>query len=176
MIYAIADNHMNHKNILKYQPNRVFNSIKEHDEFNIKQWNSVITVNDIVIHVGDIGFGTKDKLTELVGRLRGYKILIRGNHDGGIKRMLDIGFDEVYTGHLVFDNFIFIHDINKLQFVPEQTIVCGHRHNLETTVKQSRNYCINYNGLVGIHVGVDAWNFTPVSLDELNRIRVEEKI
>ena len=47
----------------------------------MNKWNSIVRKDDIVYHLGDVGFGSTDELKELVGRLNGTKILIRGNHD-----------------------------------------------------------------------------------------------
>lgn len=80
MIYFIADTHFYHENIIKYC-NRPFKNSKQMNEYIVNKWNSVVTKDDIVYHLGDVGFGSTDELKELVGRLNGTKILIRGNHD-----------------------------------------------------------------------------------------------
>ena len=78
--FFISDTHFCHTNILKYD-NRPFSSIEEHDENLIENWNSRVTNKDIVYHLGDFGFGQKDKLQDIFNRLKGRKRLIRGNHD-----------------------------------------------------------------------------------------------
>lgn len=55
MKYFIADMHFNHENIIRYC-NRPFENSNEMNEYIIK-WNSVVTENDIVYHLGDVGFG-----------------------------------------------------------------------------------------------------------------------
>ncbi|GAG15408.1 unnamed protein product, partial [marine sediment metagenome] len=47
----------------------------------IKNWNSVVETSDIVYHLGDFGFGSTPILRELLDRLNGNVILIKGNHD-----------------------------------------------------------------------------------------------
>lgn len=48
------------------------------DEEQIKRINSVVRKEDTLIILGDLG-----EKYDLVGRLRGYKVLIKGNHDKG---------------------------------------------------------------------------------------------
>ena len=61
MKYFIADTHFNHENIIKYC-NRPFQNSKEMNEYIVNKWNSVVTKNDIVYHLGDVGFGSTEEL------------------------------------------------------------------------------------------------------------------
>ena len=48
----------------------------------IYRWNSVVGVNDIVFHLGDVQLGGGNKLMDnIFPRLNGHIILITGNHD-----------------------------------------------------------------------------------------------
>lgn len=64
MRYFIADTHFNHENIIKYC-NRPFEDSKEMNEYIINKWNSVVTENDVVYHLGDVGFGSTEELEQL---------------------------------------------------------------------------------------------------------------
>jgi calcineurin-like phosphoesterase family protein len=75
-IYVIADLHLDHINIAKL---RGFETAEEHDEYLIKQWNSVINKRDTVWVLGDIGL-TKKGYHKL-DRLKGIKNIVLGNHD-----------------------------------------------------------------------------------------------
>jgi calcineurin-like phosphoesterase family protein len=70
-----------HKNILKYCPNRKFNSIEEHDNHIIKQWKLKVKETDVVFHLGDFSFGSVDFAVNILNSLPGKKVLITGNHD-----------------------------------------------------------------------------------------------
>ena len=89
--YVCSDTHFGHTNIIKYC-DRPFKDVDEMDEALISNWNSVVTDNDIVVHLGDVGFGT-NHFIELVSRLNGYIILLKGNHDRSkqIAKLLNSG-------------------------------------------------------------------------------------
>ena len=89
MIYLISDTHFFHRNIGKYcsRPSHWQKLI-------INNWKRIVGSYDTVIHLGDFAFYSRNKAgTErLVRELPGHKILIRGNHDGSIKKMTELGF------------------------------------------------------------------------------------
>lgn len=60
------------------------------DEY-VKLINSKVGRKDTLIHLGDVGD------LEAMKKVRGYKILIMGNHDTGVTKYKEV-FDEVYTG------------------------------------------------------------------------------
>ena len=60
------------------------------DEY-VKLINSKVGRKDTLIHLGDVGD------LEAMKKVRGYKILIMGNHDTGATKYKEV-FDEVYTG------------------------------------------------------------------------------
>ena len=121
MIYFIADTHFNHENIIKYC-DRPFSNAKEMNEYIIQKWNSVVKEDDIVYHLGDVGFGTTEMLKELISRLNGTKILLRGNHDfkRGVNGWKEVGFSEeeqsitqIDDKTFTFDGFADIEDVEK---------------------------------------------------------------
>ena len=97
MTYIISDTHFSHKNIIEYC-NRPYENIETMNKDIVQKWNSIVNPEDMVIHLGDVGFGLVEQLQPLIHSLNGYKILIRGNHDAkrGIDSWKNIGFDEVY--------------------------------------------------------------------------------
>ena len=93
MVYITSDTHFAHKNILEYE-NRPFKDLSDMREQLILNWNSVVSEDDIVIHLGDFGMCNKETATEILTRLNGKKILIKGNHDNHSDQwFLDAGFD-----------------------------------------------------------------------------------
>jgi len=78
--WIISDLHLGHKNILKYSGAlRGGNTPEEHDAWIIEQWNSVVKKGDLVYLLGDVAMN-KEAL-KLVKKLKGEKLLVRGNHD-----------------------------------------------------------------------------------------------
>jgi calcineurin-like phosphoesterase family protein len=78
--WIISDLHFGHKNILKYAGQlRGGSTSEEHDEWLIAQWNSVVKKCDLVYVLGD--FAMNKAALHLAKRLKGQKVLVRGNHD-----------------------------------------------------------------------------------------------
>jgi len=81
--YAISDLHFGHKNVITFappggQPWRNFATIEEHDETLVRNWNTVVKKNDVVVVLGDVVFNGD---LSVLKRLNGEKLLIMGNHD-----------------------------------------------------------------------------------------------
>ena len=51
------------------------------EEILIENWNSVVTNNDTVYHLGDFCWGKADEWCRILDRLNGNKVIIQGNHD-----------------------------------------------------------------------------------------------
>lgn len=96
-IYMISDTHFYHNNIIEYC-NRPFKNVEEMNQYMIDKWNNRVSKDDIVIHLGDVGFGSKEQVQNLCHQLNGTKILIKGNHDmrKGNQFWKDCGFELVY--------------------------------------------------------------------------------
>lgn len=78
--YIISDLHFGHKNIIKYANGlRGGTTMEEHDDWLVDQINSIVTKNDLLYVLGDVSM-SRDGLKHM-SRLKGNKILIRGNHD-----------------------------------------------------------------------------------------------
>lgn len=81
MKYYISDLHLFHEKAIKYD-HRPFDCIQEMHEVIMKNWNDRVTNGDIVYVLGDISLrGKNDDLIAFVARLKGRKVLIKGNHD-----------------------------------------------------------------------------------------------
>lgn len=97
--FFISDLHIGHRKILDYAPGiRGGTNTEEHTEWLIKQWNSVVkSPKDLVWVLGDVCFD-RDQLPQL-GRMRGRKKLVMGNHDVfHASQYLDV-FEELYGLH-----------------------------------------------------------------------------
>lgn len=76
----IADWHYAHLNILHFD-NRPFTSGREHDEELIRRWNAAVNPCDTVYVLGDMFWCNMTAAIDVLKRLNGNIILIKGNHD-----------------------------------------------------------------------------------------------
>ena len=76
-----SDTHWGHGNIIRYC-NRPFDSVEAMDEAMITNWNKKTAKDCTTFFLGDFSFyRNKDKISWILSRLNGDKILIPGNHD-----------------------------------------------------------------------------------------------
>lgn len=94
MIYVISDTHFGHSNIIRYC-DRPFANADEMNEVMVLNWQSKVNPEDTVIHIGDFAFTRYCKPKEILARLPGTKVLVRGNHDYSPEIMIDFGFNIV---------------------------------------------------------------------------------
>ena len=87
-VWIYSDTHFNDKELGEGVAARP--SAEEH----LKLINSKVGKKDTLILLGDVGD------IEIARRLKGYKILIAGNHDAGMSNYKEI-FEEVYAGALI---------------------------------------------------------------------------
>ena len=79
-IFFVSDTHFCHENIIKYCK-RPFKSIEENDEELIRRWNEKVPEDGIVFHLGDVAFGDRERVDNILKRLNGKIYLVIGNHD-----------------------------------------------------------------------------------------------
>lgn len=167
-IFYISDLHLCHKNIIKLC-NRPYSSVEEMNEDIVKNWNSIVSQDDEVRILGDVGFPKNNEdvinIISLVKRLNGKKRLVSGNHDfrllknekfkslfveiSDYMRVKDGGRDVVLSHYPMeeWDGFYrdFIH-------------LYGHVHNNDVGLKCIKN---RYN------VGLEVLGYIPRTLDEI---------
>jgi len=186
--FLYSDPHYGHENIIKYC-NRPFANAAEMDKELIKRYNSRVSDSDTVIWLGDCGFNKdKEKIRELLAKLRGKKILIRGNHDKNPGWMQSVGFDFVMesctiligkkyvnlchfpykltTKEKIIHWFKGIKDrFNHRRFKDEgRWLIHGHVHNnMPKRTNKSINVC------------VDVWDYYPVPMKEIVKLMSQAK-
>lgn len=80
-IYFTSDLHLGHENIIRFT-NRPFGSVEEMNDRIIQNYNSIIHKNDLVYILGDLTYKINvEESNKLIQKLKGRKVLIRGNHD-----------------------------------------------------------------------------------------------
>jgi calcineurin-like phosphoesterase family protein len=160
-IWVTSDTHFGHTNIIKYC-SRPFKDVTHMNEELILNWNNCVKEGDIVYHLGDFGFGSYQDLRKIRLRLNGNINFIRGNHDKAIQNSSDIfGFVKDFYEIKIEDLFVVMCHYPLLTWQKENRgaiNLSGHTHNASWLVRPNRK---------GIHVGVDAWDFKPVSWEEI---------
>lgn len=112
-VWLISDTHFGDKDLKRGIPNR------PSDEELVRLINSKVGRKDTLLHLGDCGD------PEFARLLRGYKVLICGNHDAGVSNYQDI-FNEIYEGPLMIaEKFILSHEPLD---VPWAFNIHGHDH------------------------------------------------
>jgi len=161
--FCTSDTHFGHWNICKYCE-RPFSSVGQMNKVLIDNWNSRVKDEDTVFVLGDFCFkntpGGKNGEGEMVKaefhlrQLKGNKICIKGNHDQTNSLHSIIESMEVkYGGHHI--NMVHRPEHAKIGRIN----LVGHVHN-HWKVKK-----LDFDTIL-LNVGVDAWNFMPITLDE----------
>ena len=163
--YFTADTHFGHKNIIKYA-HRPFNSVEEMDESLISYWNTIVTPEDIIYHLGDFAFSKNPE--KYFYRLNGKKILICGNHDSQLTKQLQWDKVRDYLEIKVNGQFIVLMHYamkvwNKSHYGSWQ--LYGHSHGTLPDDSNSRS----------MDVGVDCFNYAPVSFETLEILMALKK-
>ncbi|MCL2245641.1 MAG: metallophosphoesterase family protein [Lentimicrobiaceae bacterium] len=172
-VFAIADLHLGHANIIKHCNHRPFGSVEDMNEIIIANWNSVVGENDIVINLGDFIWRGWDWLKILV-RLNGKQIFIIGNHD---RR------SEIEKAERKSDKFLFVGDMAEIRYNGYHFLAChyplaswsgnynnlyhiyGHTHEnlIESGSPKKYNCCVELN------------DYTPQLLMDIKE-RIDEKV
>ena len=78
--WFVSDTHFGHIKDFLWSP-RGFNSIQEHDEAIIRNWNEIINPEDEVYHLGDVMLNDNEHGLECIKKLNGKIHILIGNHD-----------------------------------------------------------------------------------------------
>lgn len=176
MLFFTADTHFRETRGIAID-RRPFASVKEQDETLIANWNAAVAPDDTIWHLGDFGRGPTEEIDAILARLNGEKHLIIGNNDPQPTRAA-AGWASVSHYHeLRVSRFEGAwHPATPLDPAPDETrlLVLGHY--------AFRTWNLIGKGSINLHghshgrlkpitrqldVGVDAHNFTPVSLDAI---------
>lgn len=189
MRFFTSDTHFGHARIIELS-NRPFSSVSHMNAEIVRRWNELVMPDDLVFHLGDVALGRIDDSLPIVGQLNGYRVLVEGNHDrtfmtmgktryeewlGRYGEFFDdiIGFEGCqltlnddtivnlshfpYDGDSHGDDRYSDHRPHDDGYTP---LIHGHTHMVDRLTYSSQ-------GTAQIHVGQDAWDFTPVSEDQV---------
>ena len=162
MIFFTADSHFGDPHILRQR--REFATVEAHDALLVARWNAVVGADDEVWHVGDFSANaSREHCREVFAALAGRKRLVRGNHD--TNRVLELPWAAPPVESV---RFALRHPEGEvalyLSHYPHRSwpgVWRGSRHLYGHThgkLPDTTRSC---------DVGVDAWDYRPVTLDEV---------
>lgn len=174
-IFFTADTHFGHSAIIEFE-DRPFKTVEVMNRELIKKWNSVVSSDsDLVYVLGDFHFKGPQYLSQIEAitkKLKGTKILIPGNHDRlSIQQYIECGFWQVkypYDSLIINGRLSYMfHDpalAVAAKMAPDYYMsICGHVHSLFRDLPDKKV----------LNVGVDLWDYKPVSYKQVNNI-IEE--
>lgn len=164
MIYFTADLHLGHKAIINMQ-NRPFEDVQEMNKALICNYNAVIGKDDTVYLLGDVCHHmTVDEANEIIGKLKGKKILIKGNHDKQYDASL---FEEITDFKTISANGIYV----ALMHYPMLSWPKSHHGSLQlhghVHGRRTDNEVNRDAGIRRFDVGVDANDYYPISIKQI---------
>lgn len=172
--WFISDTHFHHANILTFtgeygnliRPG--FDDVEHMNEFMVERWNSVVKKDDKVYHLGDVVMKTGAWAFEILDRLNGNKILIKGNHDNAklsvyAKYFKDVR-SEIHLKSSEKDKIVFTH--RPIRFDRENEIVFNCHGHIHQRLIDDYRY---------INLSVECINYTPVSWQEINESVLQRK-
>lgn len=181
MIWFTSDWHLGHENILEFSK-RPFATIDDHDKGLIANYNSLVSADDTVFFLGDVSFHPFNFARHCFSHLVGKRILVRGNHDGLSREQYEkLGFSLVCEEMVLklFGKRIRLSHYPRLPLPDEKDtdrhplkyrlrrhemdgkwLLHGHTHDEDKIIPKR----------MAVHVGVDAWNYRPVSLSQIESL------
>jgi calcineurin-like phosphoesterase family protein len=161
--YFTSDTHFGDPRVLRID-RRPFPDLATHDAALVENWNAVVEPDDTVWHLGDFALGPPpERVQALLSALNGQKHLIVGNNDGpgtlaahGWLSTAHYAEIDVDGQHLVLCHYAF-RTWNRMG----RGVVNLHGHSHGKLKPATRQY----------DVGVDAWEFRPVTLETIRATR-----
>lgn len=171
-IWLTSDLHLGHNRDFIWGP-RGFNSVEEHDETIIKNWNKLVSPDDEVWCLGDLMLGDNYTGCQKLNQLAGKIYILAGNHDTSTRvqmyanlrpTILTMGLAYIlkYQGYRFYlshyPTIVGNYDADKP--LKQRTInLCGHVHTQDPFYDADK-------GLI-YHVELDAHDNKPVLLDDI---------
>lgn len=168
-IFFAGDHHFDHANILTFKrddgtPLREFESVSHMNEHIVNCHNSVVRPGDKTYFLGDVTMDHKSKGLEILGRMNGEKILIKGNHDQCKPEAYLKYFKDIRGSHQ-FEGLVMTHiPIHSESLARWGLNVHGHLHYNVVRMPLSQIPDRRY-----FNVSMERINYTPISLEEVKK-------
>jgi len=181
-VWFTSDVHLGHR---KAAEHRGFETVEEHDEEIASNWRNTVAADDVVWVLGDIAASSPTHALNVLAGLPGTKHLILGNHEQAhpmhrdahkhLRKYLDV-FESVAQSarrrlpdgtEVLLSHFPYERDRGPARHTQWRLrneglwLLHGHTHGTERVTR----FGTGGTPVSELHVGVDAWGLTPVSLD-----------
>ena len=163
--WMTADTHFGHANVIEYS-HRPYATLSEMDADLARRWNEVVGPDDLVYHLGDFAMGDPEKWPKYRSRLNGRIVLVRGNHDRYLGRVVDrMALEDVVENAVV--------DIDGvrawLNHYPPTPDYRGRLHRPAAPAEYDIAFCGHVHNAwkcaAGVvNVGIDVWDYRPISV------------
>ena len=162
-VYLYSDPHFGDLDMTFLRSNNIS------DTEQIERINMVVSKNDTLIILGDVGNDY-----ERLGELHGYKILILGNHDKG-KSIYRPYVHEIYEGPLfISEKLILSHEPINFEFAFN---IHGHDHSNVTPHSNNRlNVCCEHINYTPLNLGKLIKNGLLKDVTSIHRIAIDKQI
>jgi len=167
-VYFTSDTHWGHKRIIEHS-HRPFSSVEEMDDILIQNWNKVVRPNDTIYHLGDFNFRSIRTTDDYLTYLNGHIHIVWGNHDDQFAKKYKHRFASYCDAKYLRLNGEKI----TLYHYPQRAWrfsqhggwhLFGHCHGSLPNLGRSMD------------VGVDCWNYTPASFEEIEAYMVKQEV
>lgn len=168
-IFFASDHHFHHANILTFKRDdgqflRDFANVDHMNEHIVNCHNLVVKPGDKTYFLGDVTMDRKGRGLEILARMNGEKILIKGNHDQCKPEAYLRYFKDVRGSHQ-FDGLIMTHiPIHSESLARWGLNVHGHLHHNVVRMPLSQIPDRRY-----FSVCMERINYTPISLEEIKK-------
>lgn len=158
-VFFTSDTHFGDPRVLRIDK-RPYPTVADHDAALLARWNEVVRPEDEVWHLGDFALHVSPgRIDELLAALNGTKHLITGNNDGPAT-LAAKGWASVQPyAELVLDGtaIVMCHYAFRTWKNMGRGWIDLHGHSHGKLKKQTRQF----------DVGVDAWDYRPITLEIL---------
>lgn len=157
-VFLISDTHFGHEKIYSFLNSdgskvRPFSGAEEADELMVQRWNDRVKGGDKIYHLGDVAIPRKG--LQLLERLNGRKILIKGNHDIFKPQDYLKWFKDIRAYHIL-DGMIVSHaPLHPSQLYRFGINVHGHMHSNKLEDSRYINICVEHT------------NYAPIALEDV---------
>ena len=172
-----SDLHFWHKNVIEFC-RRPFATVEEMNQGLIDNWNAMVKPEDEVYVLGDFGFCGSTELKKITPALQGKKILVMGNHDWKYKtnRWIEFGFVEATNTNPSFQGLERLFTLSHFPYKGGGDHMEEERY-AEYRVEDRGGYLLHGHVHTAwkikgrqINVGVDVWDYKPVSIDQIEAL------